>query len=429
MPEPTEVDQDSVVRARNTLLASGRRTPREEVDAYRVLARVSPAAYLPPLARALRQLSHDRVYADRPLDRLALRQEAVAAARAVDPADAKYADVLYEALDSCQWALYDIGRRAEGLAVRAEMLAVGRARAEASGSGTVLGLSAWATGLLEEGRYAEAAEVLAESVARARPHGPASGSFAWSLLEWIAALDAAGRPGQALTVMAELVGMEATEAANDRGPQACHLYVLIRYAQMLDAALRHGEAAAARREALALLGELAAHGERKSWSGYQTTFWSVLFSMSAAGSERPVPGRPRPPVGTAPQHWSPDVRERYFDSREALRAEVDRLALRAADDPDHLAELVRLQRVLTVRSAVHWEWRTHLFAERVRGLFDEGVALARRLRRADPAAGSGALAVALTDRACFRTAGKEFGAALDDFRQVPELLAPCTGPV
>ncbi|WP_254882137.1 hypothetical protein [Streptomyces sp. NA03103] len=38
--------------------------------------------------------------------------------------------------------------------------------------------------------------------------------------------------------MEELVGMEATEDANDRGPLACHLYALIRYAQMLDDDLR-----------------------------------------------------------------------------------------------------------------------------------------------------------------------------------------------
>ncbi|MEU8444850.1 hypothetical protein AB0F05_30755, partial [Streptomyces microflavus] len=52
-------DQDDIVRARNVLLASGRRTPLEEVDAYRVLSRVSPAPYLPLLARALQRLSYD----------------------------------------------------------------------------------------------------------------------------------------------------------------------------------------------------------------------------------------------------------------------------------------------------------------------------------------------------------------------------------
>ncbi|MEU3659845.1 hypothetical protein AB0E77_08780 [Streptomyces sp. NPDC032940] len=100
------------------------------------------------------------------------------------------------------------------------------------------------------------------------------------------------------------------------------------------------------------------------------------------------------------------------------------------DDPlsqQALAELVRLQRVLTVRSAVYWEFRTHLFAERVRGPFDEGVRLARRLHQHDAAAGRRALATALTDRATFHAAAKEFGAALDDFRQVPALVGDPQG--
>ncbi|MFH8705508.1 hypothetical protein [Streptomyces rubrogriseus] len=299
MPKPTEVDQDAVVRARNILLASGRRTPREEVDACRVLARVSPAAYLPRLARALQNLSCDRVYSDRPEDRLALREEAVAAARALDPADPKYADVLYDALDGCQLALYTLGRRDEGLAVRAEMLSVGRTRAESSGDGEVWGLFPWATGLLEEGRHAEAVDVLSESVTRGRRHGPREGVLAWTFLAWIAALDAAGRSDEALTAMAELLAVQAAEAAKD-GMRACRLHLLIRYAQMLDDALRHAEATAVRQEALALFEELAVHGEEEArrWSGYQAAFWAVLFFMSVAGSERPAAGQPRPPVGT-----------------------------------------------------------------------------------------------------------------------------------
>ncbi|MER6110666.1 hypothetical protein [Streptomyces hirsutus] len=422
MTKSSEVDQDAIVRARNVLLASGRRTPHEEVDAYRVLAQVSPTAYLPRLVGALQRLSYDRSYDDRPEACLVLCEEAVAAARAVDPTEPSRADLLHGALDRCQWALYTLGRRTEGLALRAEMLSLGRAQAESSGDGVVKGLEVWATGLSEEGRYAEAADALTESVAQERPAGPRSGGFAWSLLEWIAVLDADGRSAEALAAMEELVGMEAVEAANDRGPLACHLYALIRYAQMLDGAVRHREAAAVRQEALAMLSELAAHGERKSWSGYQASFWAVLFFMSGADSERPVPGEPRPPVGTGPMRWSPDVKRQYFQSRETLRDEVDALAFRAAESPVHLAESVRLQRVLTVRSAVHWEFRTHLFAERVRGLFDEGVELARRLHRYDDAAGSRALATALTDRATFHAAAKEFDAAYDDFRQVPKLL-------
>ncbi|MEF9907730.1 hypothetical protein [Streptomyces sp. P9-A2] len=147
--------------------------------------------------------------------------------------------------------------------------------------------------------------------------------------------------------------------------------------------------------------------------------------MSGADSERPASGTPRPPVGTGPLHWSPDVKQRYFQSRETLRDEVDTLALRAAGNPAHLAEPVRLQRVLTVRSAVYRQSRTHLFAERVRGLFDEGVELARRPHRYDDATGSRALATALTDRATFHAAAEEFAAARDGFLPVCGVASCC----
>ncbi|MFF1417177.1 hypothetical protein [Streptomyces sp. NPDC058280] len=418
-----KVDQDDIMRARNVLLASGRRTPREEVDAYRVLAQVSPAAYLPRLAKALQRLSYDSGSGQRHPACLALREEAVAAARAINPAEPARADLLYEALDTCQRELYTLGRRAEGLAMRAEMLSIGRAQAELSGSPAVRGLRDWAAGLSEEGRYAEAADALTEWVAAILPDGPDSGGLAWSLLEWIAALDDADRPGEALAAFETLVSMEAVEAANDRGPMACHLYSLIGYAQLLDTCGRGEQAAAVRQEALALLTELAATGERKSWSGYQASYWAVLLSCSGADSERPTAGGPRPPSGATPMQWSPDAKRRYFDSRITLREEVDALAPRAAEDPDrHLAELVRLHRVLTVRSAVYWEHRTHLFAEHVRSLFDDGVGLARRLYQHHPACGAPVLAQVLTDRSTFHTAVGEFGPALDDFRQALSYL-------
>jgi hypothetical protein len=192
---------------------------------------------------------------------------------------------------------------------------------------------------------------------------------------------------------------------------------------LLDTYGRGEQAAAVRQEALALLTELAATGERRSWSGYQASYWAVLLSFSGADSERRASGGPRPPSGATPMRWSPDAKRRYFDSRIALREEVDALAPRAAEDPDqHLAELVRLHRVLTVRSAVYWEHRTHLFAERVRSLFDDGVGLARRLSQHHPADGNPALARILVDRSTFHTAAREFGPALDDFREALSYL-------
>ncbi|MEV6393483.1 hypothetical protein AB0M39_01625 [Streptomyces sp. NPDC051907] len=418
-----KVDQDDIIRARNVLLASGHRTPREEVDAYRVLAQVSPASYLPLLARALQRLSYDSNSGKKHAACLGLREEAVAAARSIDPAEPARADVLYEALDTCQIELYSLGRRAEGLVMRAEMLAIGRAQAEVSGDPVVKGLCEWAAGLSEEGRYAEAADSMTELVAAILPDGLQGGALAWSLLEWIAALHDAGRSGEALAAFETLVSMEAAEAANDRGSMACRLYTLIGYAQMLDTYGRGEQAALVRQEALAVMTELADTGERKSWSGYQESFWAVLLTFSGAESDRPAPDGPRPPSGAAPMPWSPDAKRRYIDSRHALREEVDTLAPRATDDPSrHLAELVRLHRVLTIRSAAYWVNHTHLFAERMRSLFDDGVSLARRLTQHNPAEGTRTLARILIDRSTFHTAAREFGPALDDFRQALSYL-------
>ncbi len=417
------------MRARNVLLASGRRTPREEVDAYRVLARVSPASYLPLLARALQGLTYDTATGRRHAASLALGEEAVAAARSMDPADPARADVLYGALDTYQRELYDAGRRAEGLATRAEMLAIGRAQAERSGEPVVAGLYGWATGLSEEGRYAEAADALTELVGAVRSEESGRWALPWPHLAWIAALQDAGRCGEALDGFQAVVDSETAEAAKDPGLTACRLQALVGHARMLDLHGRGEQAACVRQEARAVLAGLAGTGGRHSCSGRQRSFWAVLLTLSGAESGRPPSEGPRPPSGVEPLHWSSDARRRYFDSRHALREEVDTLAVRAAEDPDrHLAALVRLHRVLTIRSAVHWQNRTHLFADRVRPLFDEGVELARRLSRHDPAEGTPTLARTLIDRSAFRAAARDFGPALDDFREALHCLGEADGP-
>ncbi|MFD0037226.1 hypothetical protein ACFVIZ_06210 [Streptomyces anulatus] len=428
MNHSRKVDQDDIVRARNVLLASGRRTPREEVDAYRVLAQVGPAAYLPLLVRALQRLSYDTGSGRKHASALALSEEAVAVARSIDAAEPTRADVLYRALDACQRELYDVGRGAEGLVMRAEMVDIGRAQAELSGVPAVKGLREWAAGLSDEGRYAEAADVMTELVTAVLPDGPRSGALAWSLLDWIAALHDAGRSAETLAAFETLVSMEAADAANDRSSKLCHLYALIGYAQMLDTHGRGERASLVRHEALTLLTRLADTGERNIWSSYQTSFWGALLAFSGAERDRPAPDGPRPPSGAAPMHWSNDAKRRRSGSLHALREEVDALAPRAAEDPDrHLAELVRLHHVLTVRSAVHWERRTHQFTEHVRSLFDDGVSLARRLYRHDPAEGARALARILIDRSTFHAAARDLGPALDDFRQALRHLGEDAG--
>ncbi|MEU3880515.1 hypothetical protein ACFV2A_25285 [Streptomyces californicus] len=413
-----KVDQDDIVRARNVLLASGRRTAGEEVDAYRVLAQVSPDVYAPRLADALLDLRYNPLTRSWHASALELSEEAVAAARSIDPAEPGRADVLHRALDGCREDLYRLGRTDEGLARCAEMLAVARAQAEAAGEPLVKGVREWAAGLSEAGRYAEAADAMDHLVAALRPRGPGSGTLAWTLLDHIAALHDAGRPADALAAFEDLVAMEAAEAAADRGPLACHLHALTGYVRMLDAHGLGERAALARQEAFALLTELADTGERKEWSGYQRSFWAELLTLAAAYAEPSEPDAPSPPPGAAPLRWSPRAKWRSVEGRHALRARADALAPRAADDPDrYLAQLVCLHRSFTLRSAVCGEKQVYRFVDELRPLYDEGVDLARRLARHDPVEGPRALAASLIDRSSLYAAARDFGPALADFRQ------------
>ncbi|MFE4332092.1 hypothetical protein ACFRQM_22530 [Streptomyces sp. NPDC056831] len=53
MNHSENVDQDAVLRARTMLLGSGGLSVEQEIEAYRVLAGVSPLTYLPKLSEAL----------------------------------------------------------------------------------------------------------------------------------------------------------------------------------------------------------------------------------------------------------------------------------------------------------------------------------------------------------------------------------------
>ncbi|WP_328898641.1 hypothetical protein OHR86_00555 [Streptomyces sp. NBC_00441] len=99
------------------------------------------------------------------------------------------------------------------------------------------------------------------------------------------------------------------------------------------------------------------------------------------------------------------------------------LSFPGAEDPTrHLADLVGLHRVLTIRCAVHGERHRCQYAEDVRHLFDEGVEPARRLAQHDPAEGTRELARSLIDRSTFRTAAFQYGPAFDDFREALSCL-------
>lgn len=420
MNHAENVDQDAVLRARMLLLGSGRINIDEEVDAYRVLARVSPAVYLPRLATKL--LTYGYPELQDPAARLALRTEAAAAARGMDRSEPKRAELLRLALRACRHELYILGRRKEAFAVCEEMAREGREAYEAGQVTTPLyGHQALAVALAEEGRHSESARLHGEMVEEERAKSGPTGVSFWSMVAWAAELDASGQHGAAIEAFTELVSAGRERLDQGSTSLAVVTWEQIRHAQMLDADGRRGDARTARKEALGFLTELAGSGERKSWSSI-ASWWLVLLAMSGRPDEIPVPGEPAPAFGLN-DDWSPDVRKAYLDGREALESEIASSAPAARSDPRaHLAELAVLQRRLTIRSSMYWVSRTHLFFDPLRPLFDEGVALTRRLAEVDEAQGRAPLARALTDRSTLLIAGKRYAEALADFREAVDLL-------
>ncbi|MGW8763878.1 hypothetical protein ACWGN5_15390 [Streptomyces sp. NPDC055815] len=385
-------DAETVLRARVLLLGSEPLTLGERLGAYRVLAEVSPRAYLPKLVDAL----VERAYELRdPALRLALIGEAAGAARRLDADAPNGKERLHRALGGHEHALFAAGRRAEGKAVCEELAEAGSYRR-------------LAIVLAEEGRHAEAAELYG------RHREPGDSVSPWRLIEWVAELDAAGRHEGALEVFAGLVDDCRHKGAEDRGPLASLVWTLDQYARMLRAAGRDAEEAAARREALALLDRLARGGEPVSWSNIQA--WWVTFLVLSGRPDEPAatPDAPLPASGAYLFHgWSPDVRENYFASLPALEQRT--ADLRASGD---LPGLIVAQRRLTVRRALHWETSGRRAEESLRPTFDEGVSLARRLPD-----DRSALARALADRAMFLLAVKRYGEAHADFAEAAALRA------
>ncbi|MFJ7961281.1 hypothetical protein ACIQ62_33805 [Streptomyces sp. NPDC096319] len=384
MAHSGKFDAETVLRARVLLLGSEPLTLGERLGAYRVLAEVSPRAYLPKLVDALFERAVE--LRDPGLDVVLYGQAADAARRfGAEVPDRK--GRLRRALGGYEHALFTAGRRAEGRAVCEESAAAGS-------------YGRLAVVLAEEGCHGEAADLHARHVAP----GDADVSV-WTLIEWAAALDAAGRHEEALEVFARVVGDAREAAAGDRAPLASLVWKLERYAGMLGAAARPAEEAGARRETLTVLARLAASGEPVSWSNIQAT-WVTLLALSGRPDEpAATPQAPLPALGVHPVHgWSPDVREGWFASIPAFERRV--AALRASDD---LPGLIVAQRRLTVRRALRWETAGRRAEESLRPSFDEGVDLAGRAA-ADP----GALVRALTDRSMFLLAVKRYGEAHAD---------------
>lgn len=358
------------------LLGSGGLALQQEVEAYRVLADVGPLTYLPRLSRALVWLSQD-AYRDQPEACLALRAEAVEAARRLDENEPARTELLVDALRAYQQSLYALGRRAEGFSVREEMACVGRRGYETGQvESPAYGLGSLAAALAEEGRHRESAEAYGQIVDAERPR-PGGVSF-WTMVDWTTQLDAAGLPDEALAAFKELVDHTRARLEEGWASLATLIWDLVHYSRMLDARGRCDDAHEARREVDTLLSELAETGERKSWSCI-LPWWTALFVLS----------------------------DKEEDEGQAA--------------PDGLAERIAAQRRLTIDAAKRWGSHHHRFLASLRPSFDEGVELARRLAELDERCGTPALVRALTDRSALLVAGKSYAEALADFREAAAL--------
>ncbi|WP_051874521.1 hypothetical protein [Streptomyces exfoliatus] len=410
MNHSENVDHDAVLRARTMLLGSDRPSLTQEVQAYRVLARVSPAAYLPKLVGALLSYGYDVGNQGGRELLLALHAEAADAARRIDAGEPNRTEVLCRTLDTYRHTLLRAGRRAEGFAVCEEMAEAGRLGFERGQvKSSAYGHGPLATMLAEEGRHAEAAEALGTGSRQAEV-------CFWSTVARAAELDAAGRHDEALAVFTELVDdtRRKTEAATSS--LAILVWELVHRSRMFEASGRHEEEGADRREALALLARLAEAGEPKVWSNI-LSWWCTLYALSGRTAE-PAGSReaPTPPFGTDFLQWSPDTRESYFADIPVLETEVAGLV-----EAGRLPEAVTTHRRLTRRSSLLQERRTYRIEEHLRPLFDQGVALARRLPTAP-----GTLAETLTDRAMFLVAAQRYEEAHADFAAAVELRGAAT---
>ncbi|MFF1460379.1 hypothetical protein [Streptomyces sp. NPDC058330] len=113
------VGHEAVLRARVLLLGSGTITIHEQIDAYRVLARVSPAVHLPRLAQAL--LDYATSVPRDPETHLTVVTEAADAARRMDVSEPRRSELLPVALEACRRELLALGREKEAAVLGEEM--------------------------------------------------------------------------------------------------------------------------------------------------------------------------------------------------------------------------------------------------------------------------------------------------------------------
>ncbi|MEU2076537.1 hypothetical protein [Streptomyces sp. NPDC013489] len=401
MNHSEKIDHDAVLRARTMLLGSDRLSWRQQVEAYRVLAEVSPAAYLPKLADALTSYRNNHWRTARPEVELACHTEAADAARRIDHGEPNRTEVLCRTLDSYRRTLLTAGRRAEAFAVCEEMAEAGRLGFERGHvRSPTYGQWRLATMLAEEGRHGEAADL----------HGRA--------VEAVGDLDAAGRHEEALAAFTEHVHRVRTATESDASSRADLLWELVHRSGMFDAAGRREKAGADRREALRILARLAEGGEPARRSN-DLGRWSTVFVLSGRAAE-PSGTRdaPMPPFGIDRLHWSPDATESYVAGIPSLERDVGELTAAG-----RIAQAVEAHGRLVRRSAVLHERHAHGIEECLRPLFDEGVELARRVPDSPEV-----IARTLTDRAMFLAASARYGEAHADFAEAVALREGATRP-
>ncbi|AXG82212.1 hypothetical protein [Streptomyces paludis] len=384
------IDHDAVLRARVLLLGSGQPSRAALADAYRVLAEVSPKAYMPKLVDALLALHYE---SRDPKADLALAAEASRAARRIEAGEPNRTERLHRALDAYQASLFALGRRGEGRAICEELAEAGRSEP-------------LARVLAEEGCFKEAAKVDEEAARNGIPER----SF-WSMVRWAANLEGAGLHDAASAVFRELLEETRRKAAEQRTALAILTWELVHFSRMREAVGDEASATASRREALSVLKELATTGEPKTWSCI-LGWWRTLFILSGRAAEPAAsPESPMPPFGTE-LRWSRSVRDGFLGMLPGLEEEAARLR-----EADRLPELVDVQRRISIRAAVRDGDHPYLFKDRFTPYFDEGVTLARRLPD-----NHARLARALTDRSMFLVAARSFEPAHADFAEAVALL-------
>ncbi|GAA1561792.1 hypothetical protein [Streptomyces globosus] len=124
MNHTANTNHDAVLRARVALLGSGTLPLRQQVAAYRLLAEVTPLAYLPRLSIALYDYSRQE-FAHDPRIALALRAESLDAARRMHALEPERLELLVAALDAYRELLDTTGDTEAAEAATGELASLG----------------------------------------------------------------------------------------------------------------------------------------------------------------------------------------------------------------------------------------------------------------------------------------------------------------